>query len=357
MSTVLIGTSAWRGASRQGSGGLFRLDTATQAWTQISEVPEGGVQGFAADRRTGVLYAGSADGVFRSHDKGAHWERCGTGSEGIAVWAILIDPRRPGTIIAGGGPRSILRSTDNGETWRAVDLPEPENVFVLADDGVTLLPFSARVTGIAAAGDDPDVLYAAIEVEGVLRSLDGGQTWHDSSAGLLALATEPHLAPKIGKMDGRKSMADGHAIVTHGKTVFFANRLGLFRSDDRGDTWQDVRLDRVSPLTYVRSIVVAPDRPDTFYAALSVKSGGDDGTVWRSDDAGANWRRFDQGIVPDSTIMAVTVRPDQPSAVYATSYSGQVFGTDDGGKTWQTWPGPQGATESVALACPAGQPA
>lgn len=350
MTAILVGTTKWRGASRPGTAGLYRLEAADGTWRLVPEIPTNGAQAISVDRR-GFVFAATGDGVYRSDDRGEHWRRAGSGSEGRAIWSILPHPGRPGVIFAGLGPRGILRSDDDGETWREARLDEPAAIFNIADDGVTLLPFSARVTGIAADENRPELIYASVEVEGVLRSKDGGLTWHDCSKGLLEMADSEHLRPKIGTMDGRKSMADGHAILVHKGVVFYANRLGLFRSDDCGETWEDVRLDRVSPLTYVRSIVVSPTEPDTFLATLSVKSSGNDGTVWKSRDAGRSWVRIDRAIAPDSTLMAVAAHPSDPATIYATSYSGQVFGSEDGGTTWTTLRGPEGATESYAMAC------
>lgn len=351
MTAILVGVTAWRGASRPGVGGLYRRETDGGSWERAPDVPAMGVQAIVTDQRTGTVYAGTADGVYRSDDGGRRWRRSGAGSEGRPIWSILPHPTRPGAILAGVGPRAILRSNDDGSTWVQAALAEPRQIFNIADDGVTHLPFSARVTGLAVDETRPDIVYAAVEVEGVLRSNDGGATWQDCSKGLLELAGAEHLAGKIGQMDGRKSMADGHAIIARGGTVFYANRLGLFRSDDCGETWHDVRLDRVSPLTYVRSIIASPADPDTFYAALSVRSGGADGTIWQSRDVGRSWRRFDRDVVPDSTIMAIAAHPSDPDIVYGTSYSGQLFGTEDGGRTWRYWGGPEGATESYAIAC------
>src|SRR5947209_9348598 len=40
------------------------------------------------------------------------------------------------------------------------------------------------------------------------------------------------------------------------RSVFLANRMGLFRSDDGGGHWQDVDVARFSPMTYGRDLRV-----------------------------------------------------------------------------------------------------
>ena len=56
-------------------------------------------------------------------------------------------------------------------------------------------------------------------------------------------------------------MLDGHAVCTSAAdpdSVIIAVRMGLFRSEDQGKTWQDIRVDRFSPFTYGRDIKVSP---------------------------------------------------------------------------------------------------
>jgi hypothetical protein len=55
-------------------------------------------------------------------------------------------------------------------------------------------------------------------------------------------------------------MLDGHALACSAAargTAFLANRMGLFRSDDRGAHWHDIEVGRFSPLTYGRDLQVS----------------------------------------------------------------------------------------------------
>src|SRR5207237_94822 len=79
-------------------------------------------------------------------------------------------------------------------------------------------------------------------------------------------------------------------------TVFLATRMGLFCSPDRGKSWQEMEIWRFSPLAYARDIQVAPHDPNTLYAALSSAALGKNGSLYRSQDLGQTWRRFDHGV-------------------------------------------------------------
>src|SRR5947209_17680973 len=63
------------------------------------------------------------------------------------------------------------------------------------------------------------------------------------------------------------------------RSVFLANRMGLFRSDDGGGHWQDVDVARFSPMTYGRDLRVSPHDPKVLYAALSPALRSADGAI------------------------------------------------------------------------------
>jgi photosystem II stability/assembly factor-like uncharacterized protein len=140
-------------------------------------------------------------------------------------------------------------------------------------------------------------------------------------------------------------MLDGHALCVSAarpNTVFLAVRMGLFRSDDRGQTWRDMEVGRFSPLTYGRDVRVSPHDPRMLYACLSPAARSQDGSLYRSLDLGETWTRFDHDVKAETTMMAVALHPRDP---------GQVFGTVDGGATWQERRLPSAAQDVYAIAC------
>ena len=111
-------------------------------------------------------------------------------------------------------------------------------------------------------------------------------------------------------------MLDGHAICMSAAdpdAVVLAVRMGLFRSKDQGKTWEDLRVDRFSPFTYGRDIKVSPQDPNTLYACLSVAASSKDGALYRSQDIGKTWQRFDK-VQPHGTLMSVGLHARRPQA-------------------------------------------
>ncbi len=140
-------------------------------------------------------------------------------------------------------------------------------------------------------------------------------------------------------------MLDGHAVTMSAAdpdAVVLACRMGLFRSTDQGRSWQDMEMKKFSPVTYGRDVKVSPQDPNTVYCALSVAAASHDGAVLKSTDAGKTWKRFDK-VQVHGTVMSIGLNDKNPNEVYVGArYKGEVFGTQDGGESWQAMhiPGP-----------------
>jgi hypothetical protein len=111
-----------------------------------------------------------------------------------------------------------------------------------------------------------------------------------------------------------------------------------------------MRVDRFSPFTYGRDIKVSPQDPNTLYACLSVAASSKDGALYRSQDVGKSWQRFDK-VTPHGTLMSVGLHHGDAKQVYVAARYGEVFGTQDGGESWLEMPLPQGVQNIYALAC------
>jgi photosystem II stability/assembly factor-like uncharacterized protein len=207
---------------------------------------------------------------------------------------------------------------------------------------------------LAVDPNSPDDIYATLEANGTMRSRNGGETWEDCTADLIRFCEDPKYRSRIGSQTEIEGMLDGHALAVSAAapgTVFLANRMGLFRSDDRGEHWKDMEINRFSPLTYGRDIRVSPHDPKVLYACLSPAARSTDGSIYRSDDIGQTWKRFDHGVKAEATMMAVTVHPRDPNQVYGVSRFGQLFATQDGGRSWSESRLPEGVRDVYAVAC------
>jgi len=328
-----------------GRVGVFRRAAAGGAWQHVLTEREAFTV-VVHPRNPEVVFAGTADGVWRSQDRGATFARAEFPDHGKQIWSFLVDASDPDRIYAGGSPVDVYRSEDGGKNWRR--LPRP------AVKERASAPFAARVMRMAQHPARPNEIYAALEVNGVIRTRDGGETWEDCSADLIRLSELPHLKSKIVSDTFAEGMLDGHAIAispAEPDAVILAVRMGLFRTVDQGRSWQDMEMKRFSPVTYGRDVRVSPQDPNTLYAALSVAAASHDGGLYQSRDTGKTWRRFDK-VKVNGTIMSVALHPTDPQQVYiGARYQGEVFGTQDGGDTWAALPLPGPVKDIYAVAC------
>ncbi|MBI3800515.1 MAG: hypothetical protein HY268_26505 [Deltaproteobacteria bacterium] len=330
-------------------GGLFRLAVGSNEWQPLRQgfPDQSEVRAIAIHpHNPQIVYAGAQDGPYRSQDGGNHWERLNFPEKDLVVWSILFHPKNPQIMYLGTAPTAIYRSDNGGESWKRLPIIDPV--------GLVRMGFPCRIIRLAIDPTNPDELYAGLEVGGVIRSLDGGETWNDCTKELIKFTQQEHLQSQLISDTNREGVMDSHALVVSAArpgTVFLATRMGLFCSTDRGESWKEMGIWQQSPLAYARDIQVAPDNPNTLYAALSDAAMGRNGSIYRSQDLGQTWKRFDHGLTVRSTMMTVSPSPRDPQTVFGATRKGQVFGTQDGGTTWAECSLPAARQDVYALAC------
>ncbi|MDH3616581.1 MAG: glycosyl hydrolase, partial [Gammaproteobacteria bacterium] len=311
-------------------------------------------------------HAGYGKGVYRSRDGGQNWESIGLeSSERIGM--IRIDPRDSNTIFvaaqgplwSGGGERGLFKSTDNGKSWRKV-----------LGEGLGNTETDDQYTGVSEVHMDPrnpDVMYAvswqrirnvAVLMDGgpgtgIHKSEDGGETWREVTEGL--------PEENRGKTGLAISPQDPNVVYA---TIELANREGGFwRSADGGESWEK-RNEYLSSGTgphYYQELFASPHRFDRVYQMdvhLHVTEDGgqnftklehdtkhvdhhamafdpndenyllvgNDGGIYESYDLGASWRFVNN--MPITQYYKVAVDYDEP---FYNVYGGTQDNNSHGG--------------------------
>jgi photosystem II stability/assembly factor-like uncharacterized protein len=257
-----------------------------------------------------TLYLGSEQGLFRTSDGADHWTRVDSPLNGRQIWSVLLLPQAPEVIVAGTCPARLFRSGDGGLTWT-----EP-TVHILQECPRIM---HTRVTTLAADPTEPQTVWAGVEIDGLYRSRDSGQTWQAVGRGLSSL--------------------DIHALAivpvnNRGKRLLASTNNDVNLSTDDGESWQLLHLGKALPWPYFRGLAQMPDRPEVVLLGNGEGPPGGAGTVARSSDAGSSWQRADMPGPANSTIWNFAVHPADPELVYASSVSGEIYRSTDRGHSW-----------------------
>ena len=258
-------------------GGLVKSSDAGQTWTPVNcqflsivLATSLAVDSNAPD----TLYIGDSQGLQKSTDGGQTWNPLNPGLAPNSEVEILV-AAASAIYVAGrtfspmGQVDSLLKSTDGGTTWNSLNIDSPafSSITSVAPDPHDASHIYASVSGPplgAPIPAGPPILRAA-----VFKTVNGGQTWSSSTAGLAAYDVR---AVAINPADENAVYAGGSG--------------GVFSSADGGATWNSTGL-----ATYTTLLMADPNTPGSLYA-LTGSAGGcnsSDALFFATTDAGANW--------------------------------------------------------------------
>jgi photosystem II stability/assembly factor-like uncharacterized protein len=332
---------------------VARSDDGRQTWRLEGPYePMSEVHSVAVDTRGASprLFMGSKNWhwgprVLHSDDLGATWADAPVGAIRFpedtdtsleAVWAIAPSASEPDVVYAGTQPSALFRSEDRGETFSMVrplwDHPHrPEWGAGFGGQAIhTVLPHPTA----------DDQVTVAMSTGGVYRTVDGGASWEAANAGIRAdFMPEGEQYPEFGQCV-HKVARDAQ----DPEVLYAQNHGGVYRSDDRGDTWKYIA-DGL-PCDFGFPVVAHPHTAGTIW--LFPLGGGDDRfppqgccRVWRSRDGGESWQELGAGLPGEgfyTGVMrdAMAVDQEDPVGVYFGCRDGSVYASNDEGDTWQS---------------------
>lgn len=279
-----------------------------------------------------VYYAGAASGgVWKSIDSGFHWHPVFDKEPAQSIGAIAIAPSNHSIVWVGTGETFIrsdvsigdglYKSEDAGKTWQHMGLELTGRIGRILID-----PRDPNIVYVAALG----TCYGPQQERGVYRTKDGGKTWQrslfvDENTGASEITMDPR--------DSNTLFAGTWQIVIHtwGRDSGGPGS-GIYVTHDGGDTWKHITGHGLPepPLGKI-AVEVAPSDPNRVYALIET---GQRGSLWRSDDGGADWKIVNYSRLLNERPHYYTrmlVMPDNENEVYFPSNS--MSATYDGGET------------------------
>jgi photosystem II stability/assembly factor-like uncharacterized protein len=302
------------------------------------------------------LYVSQTSGWFgqqiqRSSDGGKTWEPVGnkfdyqgeTGThqwydgtpkpwEFKRVWHLEPSLTDPDIVYAGIEDAAFFRTTDGGQTWN--ELPGLRQ----HGTGPSWQPGAGGMClhTIILDPSDPARIYIAISAAGAFRTDDGGQTWKPINKGLFSQYI-PNPTAEVGHCVHHIAMHPSRPGV-----LFMQKHWDVMRSDDAGDSWQEVSGNLPTDFGFV--IDVHAHEPETIYV-VPIKSDSEhyplDGQlrVYRSRSGGNEWEPLTNGLPQANCYVnilrdAMSVDSLDECGIYFGTTGGQVYASTDSGDNW-----------------------
>jgi photosystem II stability/assembly factor-like uncharacterized protein len=268
-----------------------------------SATMSGRVAAVAAIKEDGRLtvYVGAASGgVWKSSNGGTTFKPVFDKEAVQSIGALAIDPQAPKTIWAGTGEswtrnsvsigNGIYKSTDGGDSWTNMGLPNSERISKIIVD---------PKDGNTVYACVPGKLWSDSEDRGVYKTTDGGKTWNkilkgpNLSTGCSMISMNPQN-PKVlfaGMWDFRRK---GWTFRSGGEDPSAVSGSGFFQTADGGATWTELDEKSAKGLPAKPwgriAVTIAPSKPNVVYALIeSTRS-----ALFRSEDGGKTWEERDR---------------------------------------------------------------
>ena len=248
------------------------------------------------------------------------------------VWHLEPSLTDRDTVYAGVEDAALFRSTDGGVSWQELrGLREHGS-------GSQWQPGAGGMCLHTVVLDphDPDRIWVAISAAGVFRTDDGGVTWQPVNKGLLSDGI-PSPAAEVGHCVHKLAMHPSRP-----RTLFMQKHWNVMRSDDGGDSWHEVSGDLPSDFGF--PVAVHAHEPQTVYVVPITSDSHHfppDGRlrVYRSRTGGHSWEPLTTGLPQQNCYvnvlrdaMAVDSLPE--CGVYFGTTGGQVYASADSGDSW-----------------------
>lgn len=270
-----------------GANGIYRSCSRGEHWYKLADDngaldSRANVHDIAIDPKdSNRIYIGAYQDkkgrIFRTQDAGQSWEEVYLVSEEkYAVFAVAIDTYNSSIVYAGTAQGGFLKSIDYGKSWQVMKW------------------FDDVISDIVINPKDTRQIYVSTFKEGIYKTSDKGLTWQSFEEPL----EDFKQADKVEEL-----VIDPQ----NPNIIYSGSEYGLLRSENGGQTWEEIKIIMPSKSVPILSLAVNPQNPNhLYYGAGSI--------LYRSLDRGVNWTVHE--FSSDKNIRTIVVDPKDSNLIY-----------------------------------------
>jgi len=279
-------------------------------------------------RRAQYFVGAASGGVWKTDNDGQSWSPVFQNEASFSIGDVKLDPHDPAIVWVGTGESNsqrsvsygdgVYKSEDGGKSWKNLGLKHSEHIGRIA-----IHPKDANTVFVASEGP----LWSPGGDRGLYKTTDGGKTWKkvlniSENTGVVDVAIDP--------VDPDTIYAASYQRRRHVWTLIDGGpESALYRSVDGGNTWTKLKSGLPTVDMGRIGLAISPVNHDVVYATIEAAEGK--GGIFRSTDRGATWERrnpFDDGAQYYAQVFA---DPRNVDRIYVMNVLIRV--SDDGGKT------------------------
>lgn len=294
-------------------------------------------------------FGATGGGVWKTTDGGRTWQNISDGFFGGSIGSIAISKSDPNVIYVGGGEKTLRgnvssgyglwKSVDAGKTWVQAGLSKTRHI-----PRIAIHPTNPDIVYAAALGN----IYKSTQDRGVYKSTDGGKTWNkilfaNKDAGAVDLILDPNN-PRILYASTWNARRTPYSLSSGG------DGSALWKSADSGKTWSEISKNKgfAKDTLGIMGITVSPANSERVWAIVENK---EKGGVYRSDDGGETWNQLNSSRSLRQRAWyysRIYADPQDMDVVYVVNVS--YHKSKDGGKNFSSYNAPHGDHHDLWIA-------
>jgi len=323
---ILVVLSGVVSAQTKVSSSLFSVMEARALGSGAMSGRITAIEGVVADEGKTIYVGTAGGGVWKSTGGGVAYKPV-FDKYCQSIGALAIDQKNPQVIYVGTGESNMrnsvsigdgmYKSTDGGDNWKRIGLDSTEHI-----SKIVVNPLNSNEIFVAAPGP----LWSDSPNRGLYKSADGGATWQkilyiDEKTGCADLLIDP-VHPEILLASTWQCRRTPYSFVSGG------NGSGLYKSEDGGKTWREIKNGLPSKPFGRIAMCLAPSDPKQMFAIVESNNTG----LYISSDGGENWKSQSAPlniVARPFYFSTIAVDPKDPKRVYRPAF--QFSYSTDGG--------------------------